>query len=1485
LSPRPGGEAAKFGDRYEGHWTTRQLLYVLCGQVDSVTVEEIGEIGEGAEFTVRRGTKIEVHQVKRQHGVDDQWQLSDLHTSGVLEAARRHVEGGRQFWFVSTTPAVVLQSLAETARQSSDLQSFVNDWLPARSRELRRGFKYLSDTIYSSAETAWTTLRGLEVHWPDERDVEEMNGALAGLLLEGAEPALAAAGLGRLAWDHPGVTLDAPAIEGFLAKYRLRRRQILGSPAIRELVQDILVGWQDSVRRELLQPTIPRAESKAIIHRLKDEQARRLFVTGTAGSGKSAVLYEAVNQVVALDWPVLAVRLDRPEPFSSTLELGARCGLDVSPVSALAAAANGEPCLLVIDQLDAISLASGRMPATFAAISDLLRESLAFPEMRIMLACRKFDADHDERIKEVADAKGVIRIEVSPLSDEEITSALQSMGLAADQLAGPQRDLLRIPLHLVLLRTVADQPDALSFTSRRQLFDAYWERKRKDCEQRRPQSPPRFATVIGVLAEAMSVRQRLSVRRSVLDEGDLAGDADVLVSEGVVVRDGERLAFFHQAFFDYAFARWWVNGRQGLVEFLCSGEQELFRRSQVQQILIHLRDGERERYLCEVEEVLTDRAIRFHIKDTVLAFLNSLPDPTTAECEMMARLIAAEPPWVDRLWLTMRTPPWFDRLDAEGVIEAWLAEGNAHIQEIMLGGATGRPERLSELLAPYAGRSARYPGWLGWVTRFADMYQSRGLFDLVLAAIRRGDYEGRDQALWLATAGRGQRQPAWAVELLTAHLTERPDVWRLDSAGRIELLQSTEHSAIELASQTAARAPDAYCRLLLPYLLQVMQLTEHDPQTLPIIDRQFSYRQPRREPFHNLDDALLAGAVTAIQALIEQDPPAAQPVLEQLAADRHDSAQWLLYEGLRSAGERYAAWAASLLLEGSHRLMSGYPENPFWTTRQLLQAITPHLPPEILADLERVVMDFRPPGERRQSAGAATYTLLSAMAEGGLSSTARRRLGKLRRRFNSEQPAEPLGVHGGFVRSPIPPAAAQNMTDEQWIKAMAKYATDEPDLDLLRGGAHELSQVLRDAARADPERFARLALRMTDQTNPAYGDAVLQALADTKEPIDPSLVFDVIRHIASLGNEAYQDWLGWPLRRYLDSEVPDDITEIILDRALHAISPAEDRWAGGNAREPLYGGDIWANGLNSARGQSVVVLGDLLLHDTDGHRTALITPSLTQLAEDPTVAVRCCVSRLLAACLRHARPEAVAAFRRLIVTDDRLLATNQVLDLMVYIGSEQPAEIEPVIERMLSSPDAEVRQAGGMMAAFAGLEFQLGRLLPTALNSQDPAPRKGVAGICARRLPLTSAPMEASEALTQLLHDRDEEVRKAAAEVAVALRGQPLQPFVAVLTGFISSPAFEAGLTQLLFTLQQAPDRIDNLIILCADRFLDLHGANVGNIATAAAGEARHVGQLILGAYARATSQAARAKALDLIDRLLLAGAYDFARMVDEAER
>jgi len=46
--------------------------------------------------------------------------------------------------------------------------------------------------------------------------------------------------------------------------------------------------------------------------------------------------------------------------------------------------------------------------------------------------------------------------------------------------------------------------------------------------------------------------------------------------------------------------------------------------------------------------------------------------------------------------------------------------------------------------------------------------------------------------------------------------------------------------------------------------------------------------------------------------------------------------------------------------------------------------------------------------------------------------------------------------------------------------------------------------------------------------------------------------------------------------------------------------------------------------------------------------------------------------------------------------------TYPVVQLAIYIGMGSPTVIEPVIRRMLASSEASVRQAGGLLSAYAG---------------------------------------------------------------------------------------------------------------------------------------------------------------------------------------
>lgn len=1485
MSPRSGGETDKLGNRYELAWAIRHALYCILDERRSLTAEDIDpEASKGSEFTYDTELCTEVHQLKRQNGNSNSWTVKALADLKIFEAGAKHAEASRRYHFVSLVPCRPLQELSERVRKSADLASFTDSWL---TKDLRAVFDQLTAAeILGSPQAAWETLRGMWFSVQDECDIIRVNSMLAECHLSGARGHLISLALGDILLNNLGKRLTQTELLDLLAEQGIKPLARASHLAAHKQVVAITTSWRRSVQRELLQPPIERTEFTQLIEAL--DLDRITLIAGTAGGGKSSILEQMVASLESDGAEVLALRLDRIDPFASTADLGRLLGIETSPAVALTLAAHDRDAYLVIDQVDAVSLASGRIPESFDIVMDLIDEALSVSGMRVVLACRQFDIDNDHRIRAFASHTDVTKVEVGLLSLEAVEAAVTSMGLDPTQLSPSQRILLQTPLHLVLLQTIASQADALAFQSMGSLFDAFWERKRRAAHARRQNV--RFNDVVSRIANAASDRKVLSVPIEILDDGDLIEDANVLVSEHVLARDGGRIAFFHETFFDYAFARHWVSRAESLVEFLLRDEQELFRRAQVRQVLQHLYERVPDQFRVEAEAVLTANDIRFHIKEAVLAVVGNLAAPTTDDAELMLRVVATHPRFEGQLWQQLRRPQWFARFYEDGQIATWLdgpdQDMRNHALNTMASSVKHHPAPIAILLGDRKSAS-EYLDWLRLVTRFADVFQNRQLFDLVLEAVRQGAYDAAEDELWLTAHDLAKHEPLWATELLQARLIDHVDALTLNEAGKVAVLGMREYGAAELVRDAADAEPLVFVQTVVPYLRQVMATTAMEPRDdEPIRDRHFSARSEvdvldDRE----LDDALLAASVRSLERLAKTDPEAIRSLLEELAADPYDGSQFLLYRALSAGGEHFADWAASLLLEGGRRLDCGYISDSDWVARELVRAVATYLADEIHQQLEDLFRDLRNEYETGHSSGRAAFTFLSALEERRLSSAGRRRLGEYRRKFGEDAPAKPRGSTGGFIGSPIASDAARKMTDAQWLSAMAKHDSDKRNWSTLTGGARELSQVLKAQVAADPARFARLALLLTPNFNAAYTNALLMGLGDA-EVIDGAapLIFEAVRYIASMGQADNDRWLGMALRKYY-REVPLDLVELIRDRALHAPNPIDS--------SPVivsYGtdgqsvADMRMNGMNTARGSLAEALGDLLVTDSDGQRTALVLPYLSAMASDPVLSVRSCVAHTLAASLRHARPEVLTAFSTLIDADDRLLATETVQQLMVYIGNVNPEVIDPVIQRMLASEDAEAREAGGGMAAFAALEWSRPKSMEQALVGDVPV-RKGVAEVCAWRVDCTSDADLATASLIRLMNDDADEVRRAAAAVAAHLREHPLQPFAELLSALIDSRSYDHAASQLLITLRYAPDKVDELVLKAARRFIGVFGKDAADIRTGAAGDAHAISELVVRGLAQSRDRAHRAALLDVVDLLLELGAYGINDAIAQSER
>lgn len=144
MSPRPGGETDKLGNKFELAWAIRHAIYCILDGRCALTPEDIdAEVGQGSEFTYEIGNVVEVHQVKRQNGNSNSWTVRELADKKIFEAAARHVAAGRHYHFVSLAPCRPLQELSDRARKSVNLTNFTDCWLTV---ELKKFFNQLSDT-------------------------------------------------------------------------------------------------------------------------------------------------------------------------------------------------------------------------------------------------------------------------------------------------------------------------------------------------------------------------------------------------------------------------------------------------------------------------------------------------------------------------------------------------------------------------------------------------------------------------------------------------------------------------------------------------------------------------------------------------------------------------------------------------------------------------------------------------------------------------------------------------------------------------------------------------------------------------------------------------------------------------------------------------------------------------------------------------------------------------------------------------------------------------------------------------------------------------------------------------------------------------------------------------------------------------------------------------------------------------------------------
>jgi len=1498
-----GGIADKVGNRYEARWTTGQALGLLDGSLLSITVEKIGE--DSFEFRLMRSGGEEWHQCKRQTSAG-RWSIAALGSEGVLGAFAGKLAGGTgRCVFVSRDPASELGLLQDKLPAARGLDAFEASLSAAEARhwstlcdrlDMERG-----DALDFLGQTAFKTL--------GEPELVESNRAQLARWFSGDPDTIAAQLRAWLEDDH---NFNRPLTRDDLLAFVQDRRIVIKhyelDRALPGRIRDQTIGYRDTYPAlGAGQFSIARPAAGDVLGALA-EGAPVVLLTGGAGIGKSAVLGEVISGLDDAGILHLAFRVDQAAVPASLDDLGRQLvGTADNPAIILEQLAGAGRAVLIVDQADAVSEVSGRTGALRRVILDLVRKAALYPRLQIVFSCRSFDLENDHAFRALAAAPRNVRIDLAPFPREDVEQELARLGILYDPGNVRLMTLLCLPIGLTLAAELS-QTGSADLRTVEHLSELY-ERLllERDRELQRDVAPGwSIFAPLTALAGEMSERQALAASRAALDAFPRA--IDLLERAGLIVVRGQRVSFMHESLFDFLHARTFVQRREDLVAFLLASEQTLFRRTQTRQILAFERDLDRPRYLADLEAIVTDQRVRPHIRETIILWLATVPDPEPGEWELVARYAACDGLPRKAGSVIYRRKGWFDLLVAEGVVSNWLKSGGDDLRWVLnflLSLAPVAAAEVRVLLDSLMEQRPDGPGHVLHAMRWIDPHaRASELADCLITAIERTppDLEPGDD--WSTHFGSWVKHaPRDAARILRAKL----DRWYRDNPADHPFAYTVLHegSMLHWLKELADADPLAFLEAVLPAMKTaiVRHLEDDGP---PARDTLWYARRFDQKDAHSAEFIDLVG--DALARVGVDNPEAAARLLSPLEPARYLTGLHLLLETVAAN----PAALHPLLVEqiGNPGLFrAGWNCAAAYSAGKAISASMPWLNPAERLCCEQVVLAIRPELEAAKrsladaragtgwfnhadfarhclrNSGLSEWSVLRQIGSAQLSPVAAKRLAELDRKFVGRRPEQPDGMRSGWITSPIATERTQRMSDAAWLSAIDKYSNlpaDRWDMDGLRGGPRELAGELKARAKDEPARFVELLAHFPDHARADFVWGIVGGVIETKP--SAATVERILELVESRPASRPDDRsLAWLLRSCAEAPGPRAHAAIVaIALGEHDDGIGEVKHGRKEEKEPdwklafNFGTDLITRAINSSRGSALEHIGDLTWASQEMfERYRPVVDAVVGSSAPPHVHAGLYV--VLLAGLKHCSRKGVDWVRRTIAACPQALLNDRGRRALHWACSLDASLVDDIACVYLGSTDALLRGFGVLIVCQLSLDHEGLVPLTEQLIAESAENRSAAAAVAAANFQAERFGGRCSEWLVRFFDDEAPMVRKEAGDCFRRLKTDNISRYRQLFEAFAASSYFETTQSSFLYRLEQAAEGADDLLLDLVEQTMR---ASKRADRSAVRYDLHEISALVLRIYTtNFDDPERRRRSLDLIDQLVECGVMETAKL------
>ncbi len=264
------------------------------------------------------------------------------------------------------------------------------------------------------------------------------------------------------------------------------------------------------------------------------------------------------------------------------------------------------------------------------------------------------------------------------------------------------------------------EPTAFGVTTLQDLYSLLWKLEVLGSGEGRPSAADR-TEVIRLLTEHMRRRQKTSAPHTIFaspEREHLSPAVDWLASCGILTSGANEWHFLHQTFFDYCYARWFVEEDGCLYDAVLAGDQGLSARPQIVQVLAYLRGTDERRYLRELNALLRSDELRFHLRKLTFGWFGTLPTVSDGEWSLARRMLISQDTRPMMLDGMKGNPIWLGRLNGN-VLRDLLRETDEVVDRDVLpylaSVIDSAQEQVIEAIRPFYGNSQLWRQRVRWM--------------------------------------------------------------------------------------------------------------------------------------------------------------------------------------------------------------------------------------------------------------------------------------------------------------------------------------------------------------------------------------------------------------------------------------------------------------------------------------------------------------------------------------------------------------------------------------------------------------------------------------------------------------------------------------------------------------------------------------------------------------------------------------------------